>query len=485
MVGPLASESLHLSAKRNTTSSEPEWPKLNRYFPPFYILVPNVVIYSRFIFEMSISWILTLILSWICSGSNSLLNLNRAPVFTIEPISTIALKGRPVTLNCNVDGNPPPQVQWRRNGKSVPSPADTRRLILPSGSLIITKVINARGNKPDVGVYQCIATNQVGTTVSRKVKLSVAVLSKKFQEHPQNETAVEGTTARFSCKTRKAIPDPTVTWEKDGTPIDSANKRFVTLPRGILQISDVKMSDEGRYRCVAQNMAKTRYSNYARLTVKRVAKGKVVGLNFTVPPSNTTSITGETAIMECVTTGKPLPVVTWKKLGDRQKLQDVSRGTPSGISNLRIMGVTEKDSGQYKCVATAAGKTIISSAWLFVKEPPHFTNRPAREIKKQEGLSVRLLCSARGSPYPKITWLKNGRVLHYNNSRISFFRGAKELKIERIVVADSGVYQCFAENDVGNIQVSSRIRVRRSGEYIDFLFSSPSCFVVIAQLMQF
>ena len=104
-----------------------------------------------------------------------MLNLNRPPVFTIEPNSTIiAVKGRSVTLNCNVDGNPPPRVDWTRNGKPVPSPADTRRLILPSGSLHITKIINYRGNKPDVGVYQCIATNKVGTTVSRKVKLSVA-----------------------------------------------------------------------------------------------------------------------------------------------------------------------------------------------------------------------------------------------------------------------------------------------------------------------
>ena len=107
-----------------------------------------------------------------------------------------------------------------------------------------------------------------------------AVLSKKFREHPQNETVVEGTTARFSCKIRKAIPDPTVTWEKNGTPIDSGNKRFVTLPQGILQISDVKVSDMGRYGCVVKSMAKTRHSNYASLTVKR---GKCVIL---APDSN-------------------------------------------------------------------------------------------------------------------------------------------------------------------------------------------------------
>lgn len=404
----------------------------------------------------------TLLLSWICSGSNSLLQPRvRAPVFTQEPLSTIALKGRPVTLNCKVDGNPPPKIQWTRNGELVPLPGDTRRVILPSGSLHISYIINDQRNKPDAGEYQCIATNQVGTTVSRKVNLSVAALSKRFREHPRDETAVESTTARFSCKTRKAIPEPTVTWQKDGILIDTTDKRFVTLPQGVLQISNVRKSDEGKYRCVAKNIAKTRYSNYASLSVQRVPKSQVVGPNFIVPPSNTTTVRGQTAILECVTTGRPRPQVTWKKHGDKQKLQDVPGRISRGISYLKIMTVTEKDSGQYECVATAAGKTITRSAWLFVKEPPHLKKKPKQEVTRQEGLPVQLSCSATGYPHPRITWLKDGRVLRFND-RISVFRGTTELKIRRANLTDSGVYQCFAENDVGNGQVSWRVKVRRS-----------------------
>lgn len=110
---------------------------------------------------------------FLCLGSNTeLLDVNRAPKFLEEPVSTIALKGRPVTLFCNVEGKPPPRIEWSRNGKPVL--LNSRRLILPKGDLVIREVINRRGNKPDVGVYQCQATNKVGTTVSRKVKLSVA-----------------------------------------------------------------------------------------------------------------------------------------------------------------------------------------------------------------------------------------------------------------------------------------------------------------------
>lgn len=54
---------------------------------------------------------------------------------------------------------------------------------------------------------------------------------------------------------------------------------------------------------------------------------------------------------------------------------------------------------------------------LACTEPPRFTSKPKRVIREEEGLRVQLLCSASGSPQPKITWLKNGRVLHYKHHR--------------------------------------------------------------------
>lgn len=124
-------------------------------------------------------------LQFLFLGSNSQLPpIQQAPKFLQEPESTIAFKGRTVTLYCKVDGHPSPTIVWNRDGKPVPS--DGRRTVLPTGDLVIKKVINDRSNKPDVGVYQCKATNRVGTTVSRKVKLSVAGKSffRTFWEPP-------------------------------------------------------------------------------------------------------------------------------------------------------------------------------------------------------------------------------------------------------------------------------------------------------------
>ena len=87
--------------------------------------------------------------------------------------------------------------------------------------------------------------------------------------------------------------------------------------------------------------------------------------------------------MECVATGKPLPVVTWRKLRGSHKFEGASFGKINGLSNLKIESVTERDSGKYECVATAAGRTIRRSAWLFVK---------GKNLKKEPFVCVSLAC---------------------------------------------------------------------------------------------
>lgn len=43
--------------------------------------------------------------------------------------------------------------------------------------------------------------------------------------------------------------------------------RYTLLPGGILQITGVRRADSGVYRCVATNIANTRYSHEAQLSV--------------------------------------------------------------------------------------------------------------------------------------------------------------------------------------------------------------------------
>ena len=72
---------------------------------------------------------------------------------------------------------------------------------------------------------------------------------------------------------------------------------------------------------------------------------------------------------------------------------------------------------------------------------------PPREIRVQQvGDSIKLNCSARGLPLPKVKWLKDGRVVsteaHKENDLIK-----SEFIIYRFESSDTGIYTCLFEND--------------------------------------
>lgn len=93
------------------------------------------------------------------------------------------------------------------------------------------------------------------------------MLSRKFKEWPKNITVWEGSTARFACQTKRALPEPTIRWERNEQPLIPGG-RYMVLPNGALQILNVKKSDQGGYKCIAQNIAKKRRSSTGWLTVK-------------------------------------------------------------------------------------------------------------------------------------------------------------------------------------------------------------------------
>ncbi|GAA6079183.1 neogenin 1a isoform X1, partial [Tachysurus ichikawai] len=93
--------------------------------------------------------------------------------FSVEPSDTLAVRGSPALLNCSVSSELPAKVHWKKDG--VLLNPDDRRQVLPDGSLLISSVMHSKHNKPDEGVYQCVATiENLGTISSRTARLDVA-----------------------------------------------------------------------------------------------------------------------------------------------------------------------------------------------------------------------------------------------------------------------------------------------------------------------
>ena len=95
--------------------------------------------------------------------------------FHKEAQDIIGIRGEQLWLNCTAYTAPelrPLTIQWRHNGTII---NDSRRQNLRNGSLYFRRVLHRKQRgKSDEGFYECLAQNQAGTIVSRKVRLQVA-----------------------------------------------------------------------------------------------------------------------------------------------------------------------------------------------------------------------------------------------------------------------------------------------------------------------
>uniref|UniRef100_A0A673YHZ1 Immunoglobulin superfamily DCC subclass member 3-like n=1 Tax=Salmo trutta TaxID=8032 RepID=A0A673YHZ1_SALTR len=329
--------------------------------------------------------------------------------FLKEPNDVIAVRDRPLMLDCQVEGEGPISVTWRRNG--VPVPTGPKASVLANGTLLIKSFQKRKeSNETDAGEYDCAAQNHYGMLISRKARVQLASLP-KFHIHPESKSVDEGGVARLTCQVN-GIPEASISWEKNRTAVNTDDNRYTILPTGILQITGVRRTDSGVYRCVATNIANTRYSHEAQLTVTgkrsspRIYKEPVILSG----PQNLTITVHQTAILECIATGNPRPIVSWSRLDGRSI--GVEGIQVLGTGNLMISDANLQHSGVYVCSANRPGTRMRRTALgrLVVQAPPEFLQWP-QSVSRPAGSSAVFTCMAQGVPEPHLIWLKNGKIL--------------------------------------------------------------------------
>ncbi|XP_041740428.1 immunoglobulin superfamily DCC subclass member 3-like [Coregonus clupeaformis] len=379
--------------------------------------------------------------------------------FLKEPNDVIAVRDRPLMLDCQVEGEGPISVTWRRNG--VPIPIGPKASVLANGTLLIKSFQKRReSNETDAGEYDCAAQNHYGMLISRKARVQLASLP-KFHIHPESMSVDEGGVARLTCQVN-GIPEASISWEKNRTALNTDDNRYTILPTGILQITGVRRADSGGYRCVASNIANTRYSHEAQLTVTvaapRIYKEPVILSG----PQNLTITVHQTAILECIATGNPRPIVSWSRLDGRSI--GVEGIQVLGTGNLMISDANLQHSGVYVCSANRPGTRMRRTALgrLVVQAPPEFLQWP-QSVSRPAGSSAVFTCMAQGVPEPHLIWLKNGKILTPGDN-VKLTNNNSTLAVTRITTEDEAIYQCIAENSAGTNQASARLALTQSTE---------------------
>ncbi|XP_054901138.1 immunoglobulin superfamily DCC subclass member 3 [Poeciliopsis prolifica] len=374
--------------------------------------------------------------------------------FKLEPSDITAVQEQPLMLHCQVDGIPPITTQWRRNGLLLAQ--DRHHTTFINGSLLI---VHFQKTKPDgssdEGDYECMAQNSFGRVVSRKARIQAATMA-DFHVQPESVHAEESGVARFQCQIH-GLPEPVISWEKDRRPVDTTNERYTLLPTGVLQITGVREEDSGKFCCVAHNSAGVKHSAEALLTVSGSQSSVYKEPKILVGPENLTLTVHQTAILECVATGYPRPIVSWSRLDGRPI--GVEGIQVLGTGNLMISDVGVQHSGVYVCAANKPGTRVRRTAQgrLVVQAPAEFV-QPPQSIARPVGTTAIFTCQVQGEPEPQLTWLKNGQVLE-PGGHVKLRNNNSTLTINSLSQEDEAIYQCIAENSAGSTQASARLTV--------------------------
>ena len=129
------------------------------------------------------------------------------------------INSRPALLPCNASGVPPPRITWQRGTDLLESGPEYA--ILTNGSLYINQSM-----LHDNGVYICIAQNEAGTALAQ-VKLSIQI-PPTVKADRREFTVIQDEEVLLPCQ-GAGVPQPTISWNKDGQSILQSDFRYRVL----------------------------------------------------------------------------------------------------------------------------------------------------------------------------------------------------------------------------------------------------------------
>lgn len=220
-------------------------------------------------------------------------------------------------------------------------------------------------------------------------------------------------------------------------------------------ITDIRPSDNGRYRCNAtNNFATKNFRSYGYVVVVQQnletnPKGRLLPkMQHTVQ----NILAGSTLKLNCAgDKGRPQWAFTPRQ--GKIPIQLTNFTHQLQFTNVSV----DKHEGIYNC--SLGTDTQLFNVTILV--PPMFLNNMTSYTSSVVA-SMSFNCSVSGNPQPKVTWFKNGREIK-NNYIVHY--SYPILRIHTIDPEDEGLYQCIAKNEAGETSASMYLSIRDKDKY--------------------
>ncbi|XP_075298829.1 neurofascin isoform X15 [Opisthocomus hoazin] len=310
---------------------------------------------------------------YFCLASNKMgsirhtisVRVKAAPYWLDEPQNLILAPGEDGRLVCRANGNPKPAIQWLVNGEPIEASAPN-----PSREVAGDTIVFRDTQIGSSAVYQCNASNEHGYLLANAFVSVLDVPPRLLAPRNQLIRVIQNNRTRLDCPFFGS-PIPTLRWFKNGqgNTLDGGN--YKAHENGSLEMNMARKEDQGIYTCVATNIL-GKAEAQVRLEVKdptRIVRG----------PEDQVVKRGSMPRLHCRIKHDPTLklTVTWLKddaplyMGNRMKKED---------DGLTIYGVSEKDQGDYTCVASTELDKDSAKAYLTVLATP--ANR-LRDLPKE------------------------------------------------------------------------------------------------------
>lgn len=172
------------------------------------------------------------------------------------------------------------------------------------------------------------------------------------------------------------------------------------------------------------------------------------------PPKVFSAKPGEKVLLECPGVANPVPKATWSRPVNNFDLNS-ERITVLGYG-LQITDVRPDDEGTYICrLDNGENPVKVHTMTLNVLQMPKIVEAPKTSLTNESD-RLELHCRATGSPAPDIYWMINGENTRYDSFITS--QGSR-LIIRSVEKRHAGIVQCFARNEVGEVNEGALLQV--------------------------
>ncbi|XP_052085524.1 neural cell adhesion molecule L1-like protein [Mytilus californianus] len=374
-----------------------------------------------------------------------------------------------IKIHCKASGRPEVTYNWTKDGANFDTSSLRIYLETEEGTVFIKNA-----TQTDQGVYQCSATNDYGTSLSKRANVIFAN-DRHFNRvsNPKRYSLDEYRQFYLKCNLPDIMPKHKVSWtyENIGDYLTNDNlfdrqkevqlsERVSMDSKGTLYFANIREIDGGKiYRCNTYNSI---YRNV------KTGDDHIINVNTRMNPTQikpqfihnsetkVVGLKGEQATFTCILYGYPTPEMIWKKNG--VEIDDRSGVILKSGHELIIRDLEYEDTGEYSCKGlNIVGSTNAHKFQLLVEARPFWLTKPV-DVTTNIGEDAEFPCLVDGIPTPVVKWFINGKPIdEIPNPKRSVMKD--RLVFRSVTASDTQVIQCKASNKHGSLMADVYLNV--------------------------